>query len=631
MFPFLFLLILLVSFLGYCLAIKLFFDYPVETTFFLVVAAQVILLYVAGLAQILLPMAYALHGIGLILFVYCIARQRKLPGETLKQFLTPGSVLFVIFFFIFWINNRYHWFIEYNDLALWGQKYKYLYLYDHFIGKGHGITHSDYMPGTALLQYYFAKLIGPREGTASFAQSIFNLSIIIGLLRGIKWKQSIIAAIAFLLTSLVIHFFNFTFGTLVVDVLLGLLFGYGIAGYFASDRSSWKTILYAIFVMAVLPMVKNIGVLLSFFIGITIVIDLVYHHLIFKGTGSKNILHEVRRLVSSRNFILAIAGLIIPFLLLISWYTFLKLNQVTASHFRLHSIQDILTSFSILANESDKTTISHYLLSLDQTKISFANLTAKQFVLVLTLLGSLIGLFIYNENEQEKRDYLKTHFLFIVFVLAYLIVFLFLYLYWLPEYTRINTRMLHRYFSTFLVGWVVVLVYYLIRPFTQGNIFSNKSKMISQSILILVTMAVLYFTPISHYLEIEYQPAIRQRVSSMVEKIRPYLKEDSKTYIIWQKTDGFEYYVVRYELYPLETNAWGRTLGSPYKITDAWSTNYSAQQWMDILHKEKYDYVFVVNSDDSFWSNYGVDFKSYNSANVPQFFSVGQDSLIPVQ
>jgi hypothetical protein len=81
-----------------------------------------------------------------------------------------------------------------------------------------------------------------------------------------------------------------------------------------------------------------------------------------------------------------------------------------------------------------------------------------------------------------------------------------------------------------------------------------------------------------------------------------------RCYVVWQDSNGLEFWTLRYELAPrlVAQSDWRHepwSLGEPYGPDDAWSRPVSLRAWSDML-KRGYDYVLVGHADAAFTQRY---------------------------
>jgi len=87
-----------------------------------------------------------------------------------------------------------------------------------------------------------------------------------------------------------------------------------------------------------------------------------------------------------------------------------------------------------------------------------------------------------------------------------------------------------------------------------------------------------------------------------------------KVYIIAVATNGFDYWVNRYNITPIMTNinkeSW--SIGKPYYKGDIWTEDISKVEWTEVL-KVNYNYVYIYKTNNKFNKTYGSIFQGGSS------------------
>ena len=634
-----FIFIFAISTLGYILFFVSQYGWKVEIAPLSVISAQIVILYIAGLLNFMAFAAYAVCVTGFLLLIYTFWINRQcLPGFFSKV-LTPGFFLFWFFFFLFGLSTRGLMFTYWDEFSHWGLAFKLYSLTNQLPGRESAIMFSDYLPGTALYEYYVAKIVGYREGSAYFAHNLMMVASLITLLSVIKWKQWYQGMIGFVTALLLLYLFRYQFNSLFVDALLSLLFCAGVVSCMIYKDTGFASVIPTIVISTVITLTKEVGFLFAITVGFVFIIqsfqfvDLQQ----FFRSGS----HSLQRisfkskpieLPSWRLFFKYFIVLAIPLIFYVSWDIHIRSLEI-ARHFRSNTNPtNIFGSFSSTASERDRTTISAFTEAIDQQEIGFSTLSVKK-ILGLYGVALLLGYFLLSKDKlAQQAVFIKTHLLILLCVIFYIIGLLVMYLYNFPETEGLNLPSFERYLGTPLLGWGLI-IYTAFLSFPQNASNAPKTFRNARLIGLFVLMLFLFVqVPLSSYIKPQVVPQIRKEIKTIVRQYVSKMDPQSNVYLIWQNNRSqFNFFVLRYEIAPFDSQHKNWSLGRPYSPDDTWTIDISPSDWFSTLIDENYDYVFIYRSDERFWETYGSLFKGYDGADAPQLFQVTDDHLTRIE
>ncbi|MEF2549701.1 hypothetical protein VQ045_21645 [Aurantimonas sp. E1-2-R+4] len=193
-----------------------------------------------------------------------------LPRRHLGVLLTPGTLIFFGVVLFLAIAGQDLILLSWDEFSHWGQVTRFLAVTGRYPERGE-ILFDGYPFGTGILQ---AVLGGNTEPNWILVNSAFKLAALLPLLSYIRLRRPVeIFAIGIFAAS-TLSFFVWM-GSLVeitTDMPLALYAGAALIIYF-KERGSLTGILLAIPVTASLPLIKEIGLILAFFVGVVIFID----------------------------------------------------------------------------------------------------------------------------------------------------------------------------------------------------------------------------------------------------------------------------------------------------------------------------------------------------------------------
>ena len=164
-----------------------------------------------------------------------------------------------------------------------------------------------------------------------------------------------------------------------------------------------------------------------------------------------------------------------------------------------------------------------------------------------------------------------------------------------------------RFMSVYYVAWfLVVLLHALyftdksVLPFSVNGLIKLKKIVITSLSLILCLYISIYYY-ISHLDFTAKKSVVYERVAinQLVNQIHPFIKNDSKIYILWVGSDGLMAHIINDELLPRKTQSSDGTFSS--------QTDF-------INQIAPFDYLLLAHTDQNFWQKYGKLFQSSGRA-----------------
>ncbi len=254
--------ILLIVIFGYLLLLKDRLQVTPMFGWIVVFSSIGCLVYLAGIASLLLQAVYGITAVGILLFIYyaIIGKLHLLFGA---QSLRILNILFVIVFLYLgysMYNTRY---MHYDNFSHWGLVVKYMLAYDRIPDAAAKIIDFKTYPlGSSSFLYYVCRIAGSREDVMLLAQLALLFAGFYAMFGVIKDKKRflLISIMALLCSSMT--YFNIAIRTnnLLVDFLMPILGLAGIAILFAYRAETKKGILLSLPILAFLIAIKNSGV-----------------------------------------------------------------------------------------------------------------------------------------------------------------------------------------------------------------------------------------------------------------------------------------------------------------------------------------------------------------------------------
>lgn len=588
------------------------FKFKQESSVTIVFLSSALLLYIAGLFNLMKFAVYLIYLFAIISFVYiiyCIIKKKI----KIREIFTPGIIMyiFVIMIMAFIVKDTYYY--EWDEFSHWGANLKAMVEYDVFwSNKIYDGVHVVYTPIAGIIEYFFCKINGGfAEDVSYMAINTFIITLLLPIIKGQKHNlKSYIKLILFwFMFYCSIKLCNFQLTSIYIDMLLGILFALGMVLAYRLDGKEDKINLILTLIM--MPLLKDTGLLL---LGI-ILMQLFFNKVILKIIEERKITKQHFKI-----FGIIVLMLIIPLVFYGTWKIYCGVNgKVLDDRHDKNAISEIdIKEYikGILLIDTDnskyKDISNSFYDALNTTPVVGgleSTVTAVKLVAVLDITGIII--YLVNKDKQDKKKIatilLALNIGFGLYCLLLLATFMF-------AFTETEGRALasySRYMSTYFIAWIII---------TVGLALNSKIKNVILSLTIAI-MLCLYPTSVISIVDI----TSRKNLSGIDDEIRTeanIIKENvelnDKVYIIYQNIGGgYEYHKLRYSISPIVTNLlYEWSLGPKYYESDIWSLDLTKEEFEKKLIDEEFDYLFIAKIDKQFVDIYesliNFDFNTNN-------------------
>lgn len=424
-------IIFLVMIISLSLPISNFFKRKIETAIPISVVFIIILIYITGLFDNLnlgVKIVQVIFIISLFYnFIFIIKSvKNKTIIEKMSRIITPGLLIYISLFLVLIILNNQRIFEEFDEFNHWGLIVKNMYLNDAFGTIENSIvTFNEYPPFTAIFQYFFLKISGIySEDLIIIAQGMLYISMIIFICEHIDFDKNLKKIFLVVPTIIILPliFYDGFFINILVDGLLGILFGIGLFSIY-KENTNYEKCLF-LFILISLVLTKTTGMLLVILL------------IIFK------FLKTIRK---KENIKWIFIFFIIPMFFITSWNA--KIYKTDATK-QWHLIQD--NNYESLKEFKESVTEKYIDAIFYSEEFTERNLT---LIMCLGLLG-IYSFFIYKMSKDKKEYKIKLIEMtisLIVFCVGLLLIYINIFEKWEAE----ALAGFERYISTMLLAWAM--------------------------------------------------------------------------------------------------------------------------------------------------------------------------------
>lgn len=520
------------------------------------IALQTMVLFFAGLLNVLPQVTLLLYILGIGLFLtYSI--------KNIGVYKKTGFLFLFLMVFIFAVSLKGEIFTHYDNFSHWALVVREMLLtnkYPNF--ESTTIMFQAYPLGSATYIYYFAKLVGNAESIQMLAQGYMILSCIVPLFAFVK-KYAKLSLIYLILLTNFLCVYLITLNDLLVDTVLPL-FGAAMITFTyyecylkikkdkLSDQEKNILILCNIPFMVMVPLIKNSGMFFLVF-SVILILKLAYNEKKLR----KNTLVTV----------------IAPLLGIYLWkqhcaYVFAAAGT-TKHAMSMESYQKELMnkSFDVI-----KTIMKEF------AKFSLSGWDL--YILIFVILG--LGILTYFLKKTFMKCYFNTLVASIIIYITYMIGLLGMYLVSMPTDEALTLAGSNRYRKSIFIMIIYLFIVYSLKLLSS---IDNLKRMFIVYSVLFIEMLVLWRGSCGGYrnilsIEGEYSPDRREW---MEEKIAKYNVKAGASYAICipSNDSGYMGFLGRYLL----------------QSTELWTGSIESVEMLDKL--SEFDYIFVMDSQNT--------------------------------
>lgn len=624
------------------------------------ILGNTLILYIMSLFNFLLPGAYILAGVNLILGIVSFINWPN-QKDYEKFILSPALFAWILIFVVLIVYTRGLLFYGWDEFSYWGVITKYMLATNQLPNQASNFLFINYPPFLAIFQYFTSIVIGNRESSAYFAQMLLSFSALIAIFPNFHWKNWKKFLLLFSVCVLTIIGLDIKFQSLYADLVIGLLFAASLVSIGFNEELPRDRFIVILFSTIALAIVKPFGILFSL-----TSLGLLFYKFAragFQSDSLRNFFRSIGRPFHSIQFLLV---LILPLVALFSWSLHTAPFKTEEINFSLDTASSS-TDYNVSLSEQELTMKTSHLLFNEPLQINFSvkgflnnfssnadyhareifsNFISKlssvtYYALPLTIFGAILLIILFtflmtkfssaSNPHESKFLFGATLFLAVCWIL-YTISLLFAYVYYFYPSEALSVPCLDRYSASFLIGW---WFYALSFALNLDSLEIPVFRIRSNSALVGLTLVILLVKiPMQNYLHLPYAPEPQRFVVSKIYKnVQPALTSaNEKVYIVWNSdtSQGANHLIMKYFLTPIPSNNFGWDLGETAVEYNLYKVNLSSDQWLKLLIEQQYTHVLICASDDGFWEKFGQLFDIFSRDQSPQLFLVTPDKLINV-
>jgi hypothetical protein len=475
----------------------------------------------------------------------------------------------------------------------------------------------DYPPAAALF-HYFVVFTQFSEGRTYYAQALLLIASVLALARWAAARDAVVYALVVVAGLMLLEAIGLGFATVETDHLVGAVFGAAVGAFAVRDPSDRRSVLALVPVLFCLPLIKPIGVFLGLAAAAVMALDVLRANFLGRAASSAG----RDRLAWTFTCALLLAAPVIAhqsWELRTSMLQFRRTFTVTVTREGLRALvapsartplqQRIAANFRNAWRQASIGRFGNGMTDGEGRWLGPDNqLAPRTGPHLLACLGLVSLVAVVLAGDASRNSQIAVHAALAGGCVAYLALLLYVYLHAFGEYEATRVIAFGRYASTWFLGWALAIVASL------GDAARGRGWRRAAAALILVSIAAWGTARAAPVENPDAQRIVAQRraTRALTRRVQRVVPPLSSTYVIWQGSTGFPFFLAGYELTPRRTNLFCWSVGERYYEQDLWTCPLALEEFSRVL--DTFEYVFIGHADDRFWTTYHPLFEEGSSA-----------------
>ena len=547
-----------------------------------------------------------------------------------KRFFSFGFFFFAAMFLFLTLFHFGRVASAWDEFSHWMDIVKVMVTLDDFGTNPLSVSlFQSYPPGLSLFQYFAHKVFSFSTQSSDFVEWIvfvafhlYTFAFVLPFLCEAKIRKPwpvLFFVIAVCLGPMV--FFENFLCCIYADPFISVAAGSGLAMLYLHRQKTPYVYFYECSVILSLVLAKDAGMMFAVFIAAALLLNELFSFRSTVSVSSCSSQFHKLLLVCMGIFV----SLVLPKLL---WEHHLVITQATQ---QFSAPIDFAKLFNVLIGRDDsyqKTVLLNYLRTIlvDGFELLNGSLFLTLPVLCLLLLAGLLGIHQAHcrlDSSAQKRQ-TATIWIAAVQTVTYILGLCIVYMFKFSEDEAVRLASFQRYCS---IALTAVLI------FLSLLVFSYIARRTVNWVCVLLIAMAFSLIPGANLLSFINRSSIQNALNiqspykeSASETLAITGTDSHKIYIVSQRSNGFDYYMLKFNLRPCMANQgyWSLSPNGELYENDIWTKKLSAEDWKE--RRKDFDYVFLYQIDDTFVLHYSVLFENPNDISDQTVFKVDHET-----
>lgn len=579
--------------LAFAIAFSSFLRIPLGAGFLLYPSAVILCLYVADFFGVLQLASQFIHFTTVLFFLAWFCKvwlscdwrsvQRHLP----RYFLVGTLCAFAMVQAALFCSTRE--FYSWDEFSHWGTIIRLIYEADTFHFAPNPLYFQDYPPGLALFSYHFLQVSEYSEANAYYSYALLMFCFSASIVQ-LSIKRTVLGSVlAIIIIWLSAEILGPGWASLLIDHMLAFFFGGIVATYYLVRVDRGSILIFPVY-LAAFVLTKQAAFSFAMLASAIIVADWMlsrFHRTNGEGRGL-----NAKIWLSSAGLMATLSGAALFTAqswkhyveaagLQVGWGTYSPTSHI--GHFLdcCESAREIAVGnkfFAAFFNAAESQQTSGSILEFGWQALKDGEwagliwvlfsprlLTDTPGIAMAALSLASLSLVLISRNRIDRLRSASFSALMILGGIGYTMSLLMTYLYAFSEYEAVMLASFNRFFSVYLLAWLMSLFAASFVVINQCSLRVTRTVYVLLCVLVPLTYGthIIKVKPIltpSGYSAV-YESALRNYRIPGRDSIRNWvagfsgeLPLDARVYVLWPKTSGLEFWLIKHELLPRVTN-----------------------------------------------------------------------------
>ena len=439
-------------------------------------------------------------SVAYIIFVWVKKREQLGSVEILS-----GILLYLSFLFLTFLLSYGRVFQKWDEFTHWGFTAKHFFYMNAFGSVSHpyyDLWMPNYLPGTTLFQYFFSRFsLDFIEFHSYVGMKMLYFSMLMPFMKDIFTRKKFLSRILLLSVFGILPLaFSFSpyvvstfYGSLFVDITLGLLFGIGIMYYYLYryEESAYGIILVA-GTTFMLALTKDVGFLLSLGICVIIVTDILCFR---RNQAMTNIKRGKNWISMVGRIIVLLLPLLLTLFVNLSWSYLLVRANIQLNAY----VPTILDMRNFLTGNLEPQQLQirrNFMVAMWRREVPYLNLSTFWFSVIFGIL--VIGFSLLLSDKKARKRFILGGVCLGIGFYVYQFIFAILYVFTFHYIEGLRLSSFERYMATYMLGMALYLLMLLLLVSTSLDMRSIKClkrvKVAIFAVVCVCSFATLFYT-----------------------------------------------------------------------------------------------------------------------------------------
>ena len=583
---------------------------------FMSVAGILLTCVLLGMINLFYPAVILVFALAVLAPVYLFAVRKEKLRDAARAFFQPGMVFFIVSFVFFFVvmTIQHPAFRFWDEFSFWGTAAKTLFehkqLYTLFPSSMINTSYPPGLPVWSCFLQFFGRTFS--EWGVYFAYDVLMMSVMSALFARVRWKNWLLTPLLAFFSVFGLYTFwysmegSYAYYTSYADVAVGFVFAAVLLVWFSSDGPDTGRYAAAVMVLALLPLIKDMGFAFGLVAAMIIACDMI----IARSYPGEPLKRSRRRALLRCLYVFALFAAVLVVYELWSLHFSLSTSLSRAPKVYEYSLLQMLSG----QDEYFNAVVAKMLSTLRVTMLTTFG-TMDVMLWVFTLVPIAVA-----ACSRTWRTFARVAVASVLLLLGFAAYYAFMAYAYAAIFAHsavLDLVSFERYVSSYPIGW-----YYVAGALCLLVCGNSRLKKLpfapAFAVFAAAVLSIFHFSvvPLDQYVLtspklVVQQDELRTVLQGQAARFAGAFTNDDRLYYVCQSSDGGEWFVFNYEFLPaytVKTFGGGNFVPLDSTAQGAYDKPAGIAEFTQYLLEQDVDYVYLQKLDDYFYSQFAPMF-----------------------